>query len=388
MTLHSGKGGAKYFELRKARKDFLYVDNGNAEDFKQDYYIAIRSNYLPLRRGEHFIFEPYSPHRFSRQFGYYQEIPGVLTHDIRKTTLDDGIRYWRLCTLSKTMSKNIESLINSKLDTLMEGEETDKEGDPFNKEAYNPSGESKRKSHSHHLEESGNSNADHHWKRQRKNFKPSKPRNNFIINSSSTEVFVKELEKEILDIDDDDELQDGQETIVGPNSLDIVISNAETTRNEESIRSFNKFDISQLEKLLKALFDKANAYDEARSTFSEKTSKELLAQQLDETKDRLYNAQTREIKEANQIRSTEEQLESIEKELENLKERRKNLCASLKRQQQLLQSAQTEVHEIEEKIIAIENDLLSSDEAIENLKTAAAHLESSKEELKSLDPFA
>ena len=154
------------------------------------------------------------------------------------------------------------------------------------------------------------------------------------------------------------------------------------------MRSFNKFDISQLEKLLKALFDKANAYDEARSTSSEKTSKELLAQQLSEAKDRLHNAQTREVKEANQIRSTEEELESIEKELENLKECRKNLCTSLKRQQQLLQSAQAEVHEIEKEITVIENDLLSSDEAIENLKTVAAHLEASKEELKSLDSFA
>ncbi|PIN07159.1 hypothetical protein CDL12_20277 [Handroanthus impetiginosus] len=93
----------------------------------------------------------------------------------------------------------------------------------------------------------------------------------------------------------------------------------------ESMKSFNKFGISQLKKLLKVLFDKASTYDEARSTSTKKASKELLTQQLDEAKDRLYNTKAREVKEANQIQSTKKELETIEKKLDNLKERKKNL---------------------------------------------------------------
>ncbi|PIN04003.1 hypothetical protein CDL12_23463 [Handroanthus impetiginosus] len=299
----------------------------------KDYFVVIRWSYLPLWRDEHFIVEPYNPHQFSRQFGYYKEISGVLTYDIRKATLDDEIPYWQLYTLSKSISKvrlpsippdvkkfsledykkNIESLINSKPDALMEGEKHDKEGDPFDKEA------------------SG---------------------------------------KKILDIEDDDELQDNQRSTIGQNLLDIVTPNAKTQ-----------------EELLKVLFDKANAYDKTRSIPSEKAYKELLTQQLGIAKDRLHNTLVREVKKTNQIQSTKEELESIKRELENLKERKKNLCASLERQQ-LLQSTQAKVHEIEEEIITIENDLPSSNEAIENLKTGAAHSEAMKEELKSLDFFA
>ncbi|PIN16516.1 hypothetical protein CDL12_10834 [Handroanthus impetiginosus] len=337
MTLHSGEGG----------KDFLYVDNGNAEDFEQDYFIAIHSSYLPLRRLQKVM---------AKVHGNYFE-------------------------------SNIESLSNSKPDALMGGEEHDKEGNPLDKEAWSPPKESERKSYSHPLEESDCSN----------------------------------LKKEILDINDDVELQDSQGSVVGSNLLDIVTPNAEIARNEEvnlpktnepshnaavlvfkgkkfvlnhqkeflkklwsdlqqriadtpiksvlsiqddaqfvleSMKNFNKFDIPQLEKLLKALFDKANAYDKTRSTSFKKASKELLAQQVGIAKDHLHNVQAREFKEVNQIRSTEEELESIEKELKNLKEH-KNLCASLKQQQQLLQIAQTEVHEIEEEITAIENDLVT-----------------------------
>ncbi|KAL0381652.1 UNVERIFIED_CONTAM: hypothetical protein Sangu_0229500 [Sesamum angustifolium] len=84
-------------------KDFSFVDDGCAKELEEAYFMAIRSNYLPLRQGNHFDVEPYSPHRFSRQFEFFQEVPGILSQDIRKACLDDGIRYWHLCISSKTM---------------------------------------------------------------------------------------------------------------------------------------------------------------------------------------------------------------------------------------------------------------------------------------------
>ncbi|KAL0298420.1 UNVERIFIED_CONTAM: hypothetical protein Sradi_6501800 [Sesamum radiatum] len=97
MTRFSGEGGAKYYEPREARKrihkaefvswacnmlvkakPFKFVDDGRAEELDHSYFVAIRSSYLTLRRGGRFIVEPYSPHRFGRQFGYYQDVPGTL----------------------------------------------------------------------------------------------------------------------------------------------------------------------------------------------------------------------------------------------------------------------------------------------------------------------
>ncbi|KAK4409601.1 hypothetical protein Sango_0033100 [Sesamum angolense] len=88
MTRFSGEGGAKYYEPREARKrihkaefvswacnmlvkaePFKFVDDGRAEELDHSYFVAIRSSYLTLRRGGRFIVEPYSPHRFGRQFG-------------------------------------------------------------------------------------------------------------------------------------------------------------------------------------------------------------------------------------------------------------------------------------------------------------------------------
>ncbi|KAL0463314.1 UNVERIFIED_CONTAM: hypothetical protein Slati_0219000 [Sesamum latifolium] len=126
MTLFSDERGAKYYDPQEATKrihegdfvswacnmitkdkDFSFVDDGRAKYFEEAYFMAIRSNYLPLRQGYHFEVEPYSPHRFARQFGFFQEVPGILSQDVRRASLEDGIRYWRLCISSKTM-ENLE----------------------------------------------------------------------------------------------------------------------------------------------------------------------------------------------------------------------------------------------------------------------------------------
>ncbi|KAL0295507.1 UNVERIFIED_CONTAM: hypothetical protein Sangu_2507800 [Sesamum angustifolium] len=123
MTRFSGEGGAKYYEPREARKrihkaeffswacnmlvkaePFKFVDDGRAEELDHSYFVVIRSSYLTLRQGGRFIIEPYSPHRFGRQFGYYQDVLGTLRYDTRVASLEEGLRYWRLCVLSKSSS--------------------------------------------------------------------------------------------------------------------------------------------------------------------------------------------------------------------------------------------------------------------------------------------
>ncbi|KAI3458828.1 hypothetical protein Pfo_015491 [Paulownia fortunei] len=365
MAIFSGEGGAKYYDSKEARKrihkgdfvswtctmitknkDFLYVDNGNTEEFEQNYFIAIRSNYLCLRQGEHFIIEPYI------QFGFYQVVPGTLTRDIRKASLEEGVHYWP----SRSQQEKKDDLLPS--------------------------------------EESGSSNVDYHWKRLKKNPKSLEARDvdvgdvasnpleieNFIegktLNSTRAkqtrhcaafsvfegEKFILNHQKQYLQ-----RLWSDLRERIESTSIDSLLSiKVDVSFVLESMKSFTNFDIYHVEEPLKELFAKAAAYDE---------------------QDRLHEAKTRESKEINQIQSTNEELERIKKELDDLKRRKKHLSASLKRQQQLLQSAQAEVHKIEDEIVAIKNTSPLSDEAVENLKSSVVRLEAAKEELKILRPF-
>ncbi|KAL0415948.1 UNVERIFIED_CONTAM: hypothetical protein Slati_3426700 [Sesamum latifolium] len=123
MMRFSSEGGAKYYDQQETRKrihkaefvswacnmivknrPYKFIDNGDVEELDHDYFIAISSSYVTLRQGDKFIIEPYSPHRFGRQFGYFQDVPGTLKYDTRATSLE-GLRYWRLYVLSKSSSK-------------------------------------------------------------------------------------------------------------------------------------------------------------------------------------------------------------------------------------------------------------------------------------------
>ncbi|KAF8403850.1 hypothetical protein HHK36_011956 [Tetracentron sinense] len=64
-------------------------------EYDFEYLISIRSCYFTLRRERHYVVEPYSPHRFARQFGYCQDLPGRLKEDIRETTLKNLVYLWK-----------------------------------------------------------------------------------------------------------------------------------------------------------------------------------------------------------------------------------------------------------------------------------------------------
>ncbi|XP_019161060.1 PREDICTED: uncharacterized protein LOC109157656 [Ipomoea nil] len=114
MVTNSGEGGARYYTEMDARKkifkgdvswlcnsrkdnrDFIFYDNrrGSREDF--EYFICLRPSFLVLRRGSQCKAEPYMPHRFSRQFGFYQAYaPGLLAKDVRYASLTEGFRLHR-----------------------------------------------------------------------------------------------------------------------------------------------------------------------------------------------------------------------------------------------------------------------------------------------------
>ncbi|KAL0405959.1 UNVERIFIED_CONTAM: hypothetical protein Slati_3909800 [Sesamum latifolium] len=243
MTRFSGEGSEKYHDPRETRKriykaefaswafhmivktePFQFVDNGNAEELEHNYFLAIRSSYLTLHQGNKFIIESYSPHRFGRQFGYYQDVPGTLKYDTRATSLEEGLLYWCLCVLSKSSSKkawwtkvhgtflddNNACLISPKSIkiTLKCKKHEDKQVDvgennlphvliPSIVVKCNPQAAvteaSTEEGSSHNLTDSESSNKDHHWKRQKKELTPLK-----ATEASASRSFLEDFVVEVI----------------------------------------------------------------------------------------------------------------------------------------------------------------------------------------------
>ncbi|KAK4385670.1 hypothetical protein Sango_2691000 [Sesamum angolense] len=334
---------------------FKFVDDGHAEELDHSYFIAIRSSYLTLRQGDRFIIEPYSPHRFGCrfgcQFGYYQDVPGTLRYDTRVASLEEGLRYWSLCVLSKSSSKawflflpaNAKKLCSEAYKARWAKDEDKQvdggENDPPH--ALIPpvviecdsqvavAEASKGKYSSHNVADSDSSNKDRHWKRQRKEVTPLKAtETNENASRSSLANFVAELEDEVQTIDIGEESETSHLSTLTPplgmefrrkqspppaavsvfkgerflfnyqkeflqwlwSGLLAKISNTSvhflsSIEDDvylilESMKSFQKFDVSKVEESLNMLFAKVHAYDEVRSLSFEKFSRSLHEQQL------------------------------------------------------------------------------------------------------------
>ena len=83
---------------------YFHADNDCALELESSYFMSIHFNYIPLRYKYSFIIEPYSPHRFSRQFRFYQNIPGIMKNDICSASLDNGLTFWRICAMRQSAS--------------------------------------------------------------------------------------------------------------------------------------------------------------------------------------------------------------------------------------------------------------------------------------------
>uniref|UniRef100_A0A2N9GLN2 Aminotransferase-like plant mobile domain-containing protein n=1 Tax=Fagus sylvatica TaxID=28930 RepID=A0A2N9GLN2_FAGSY len=124
MVRFSGEGAAKYFEEAEARKLFCSItkfkfhrlalfkghqeileDNDQLSDSYVDYFISQRPSYLSSRRGDLSVLEPYSPHRFGRQFGFTQDIPGEIKEDLRAAPLERVMHLWHRCLRINTKSQ-------------------------------------------------------------------------------------------------------------------------------------------------------------------------------------------------------------------------------------------------------------------------------------------
>ena len=62
------------------------------------YFMSLRSSYLTLSCEDIYIIEPYSPHRFCRQFRFYQDLPGNALEIKENVSLEN----FRSCTCYRT----------------------------------------------------------------------------------------------------------------------------------------------------------------------------------------------------------------------------------------------------------------------------------------------
>ncbi|KAG5554216.1 hypothetical protein RHGRI_011915 [Rhododendron griersonianum] len=124
MVRLAGEKNAKHFTALAARKllisvdpsllsslamsdkdERLMVDDGKQSHFWTAYTISLRSSYLTFRCDMQYIVESYSPHRSSRQFNFYQDVPGKLVEEACPLNLPDVVRLWQSCTKLGTKAK-------------------------------------------------------------------------------------------------------------------------------------------------------------------------------------------------------------------------------------------------------------------------------------------
>ncbi|KAL0396595.1 UNVERIFIED_CONTAM: hypothetical protein Scaly_0107900 [Sesamum calycinum] len=263
MTRFSGEGGAKYYEPREARKrihkaefvswacnmlvkaePFKFVDDGRAEELDHSYFVAIRSSYLTLRRGGRFIVEPYSPHRFGRQFGYYQDPKLIKITLKRKKDEDkqvDGGENDPPCALVPPIVIECDSQA-----AVVELEDEVQSIDV---------GEESETSHSSTMTPPLGMGL------KRKQSSPPA-----AVSVLKGESFLFNYQKEFLQ-----RLWSGLIVKISNTPVDFLSSiEDDVYLILESMKSFQKFDVSKVEESLNMFFAKVRAYDEARSLSSEK----------------------------------------------------------------------------------------------------------------------
>ncbi|XP_047254968.1 uncharacterized protein LOC124888508 [Capsicum annuum] len=82
------------------------MDDDKDEESKISYIMSLYFNFLPFRYRGSFILDPYSPCQFSRQFGFYQGLSGILENDIHNASLDEGLKFHQICVFHGSMSKD------------------------------------------------------------------------------------------------------------------------------------------------------------------------------------------------------------------------------------------------------------------------------------------
>ena len=92
--------------LAKNRPEVI-LDDGKLDDATSNYLVPLRDDFLPICHSASFYVEPYSSHRFNRQFGFCQRIPRVLLVDprSREVSYEDALCYWKRLLFLSSMAQ-------------------------------------------------------------------------------------------------------------------------------------------------------------------------------------------------------------------------------------------------------------------------------------------
>ena len=112
QTLIMSYKGIKLDHLALRHNEHVHwTDNESINVTKASYLISFRSSYLSLRQGNHRVIQLYYPHRFSKQFGYPQDLLRGLPEIFRTRTLEAVYQHWESCTRLVTTLKLLYQII-------------------------------------------------------------------------------------------------------------------------------------------------------------------------------------------------------------------------------------------------------------------------------------
>ncbi|KAG9454300.1 hypothetical protein H6P81_007204 [Aristolochia fimbriata] len=99
-TLHQGGGVRCWYASEVLPLGPILDKPGHfASRIEVEYFRCLRAAFLVLQQRDNLIVEPYSPHRFAHQFGFCQDLSGVLFTDQWKAdTVNALVEVWRSAT--------------------------------------------------------------------------------------------------------------------------------------------------------------------------------------------------------------------------------------------------------------------------------------------------
>ncbi|KAH6811427.1 hypothetical protein C2S51_025189 [Perilla frutescens var. frutescens] len=347
----------------------------------------------------------------------------VLTKDIREASLADGLRYWRICLIRRSMAKacfpflnlkkfpnaeykkwwdrvfdnflerNVELLVQPKPSGLL----------PSREEMgwANPSSKGKRKVDP---EASVSSNADHHWKREMTNRKSSLPLEGHGGNDPShAGASTEELVNELFGSDDQEDSDAPAEACHSDGDADsehILLARAVTEFDGKAVfddrcKSFLKMYWGELrDKLMRTSVDSLSSLRE--TTFEglllmKNTPHCFDLSHLTKSLEILFASATSydEARSASSELDEEDEktheIDLIREELAILEERKKDLTMSLKWHVGSRLALRNKIHGHKEELSKIRGSF--DGRAEKKLKSSKSVLEHAKKALEDQDPF-
>ncbi|OMO97076.1 hypothetical protein COLO4_14897 [Corchorus olitorius] len=423
MAKFSGEGGAKQFSARDARvavyngltwgaipftrnRELTIVDDGTLDHRDFAYLVSVRSSYLAVRCNGNIIVEPYSPHRFGRQFGFCQGIPGTLNKDVRSGSEADLVFSWRICNAYNTKCKLICPPLSLKIadltasgfaewwskvhiiddfdqyiDLLISSTRVTKKV----KQHLSPVHSEASVSNSHDFDkladQVGNSGT-HHSSERIVPLEHSIPEVNTPgMGGTCENNVVKPHSKalplsapEFTKLDADKVIEDGQ--------LQLALILWENVQLKIARTPLIKFIC--LLKRVEEYFKQVAKFTDLESSFSSRMSSKDQADKLQTLKTQLEGFVLKENQAVIRHNKFTSELTKVEKEISALQEKKAKLESSLKENEKALEVIRTDVSHIQEEMASAESRPILSEADANALKVLEDLLKSSREDLKNL----